>query len=276
MMERPETQPHAAPGQTGQDRDTTDAVREEGEELRHEAMREAQSVAATVGEQTSIVVQEATSHARDLAEDAKQQLHRQAASQTDQLGGVLGQLGDRVHALADGRPDDAGPVGQYVDQLADQVDDLAGRIDRLGFDGMVDEVQRFARRRPGAFLAGAALAGFAVSRLGRGVQAAQQDEEQRDVRDSGQAALPGAAGTPPLVTAPPRTVTDPNVPPAPAVPTAPASPAGGLSGELLFEGPPSDTPTDTPVDDPTIAGPDVAPPPPTAIPDPLRSGQVRP
>jgi hypothetical protein len=277
MMERPETQPYAAPGQTGQDRDTTDVVREEGEELRHEAAREAQAVAATAGEQTSLVVKEATGHARDLAEDAKHQLHRQAASQTEQLGGVLGQLGDRVHALADGRPDDAGPVGQYADRIADQVDDLAGRIEHLGFDGMIDEVQRFARRRPGAFLAGAALAGFAVSRLGRGVQAAQQDEQQGDGRESGQATLPGAAGTPPLVTAPPPTITDPNVPPAPAVPPMPAGPAGGvpgggLRGEPLFEG----SPMDTPVDDPSIAGPDVAPPPPTTTPDPLRSGQVRP
>jgi hypothetical protein len=278
MMERPETQPYATPGHTGQDRDTTDAMREEGEELRDEAAREARSVAATVGEQTSVVIEEATSHARDLAEDAKQQLHRQATSQTEQLGGVIGQLGDRVHALAEGRPDDAGPVGQYADRIADQVDQLAGRIDRLGFDGMVDELQHFARRRPGAFLAGAALAGFAVSRMGRGVQAAQQDEQQGDGRGTGQPALPGAAGAPPLVTAPPPTVTAPNVPPAPTVPPTPAvpptpgAPSGGLSGEPLFEG----SPTDAPVDDPTIGGPEAAPPPPTANPDPLRSGQVRP
>jgi hypothetical protein len=273
-MDRSETQPYAAPGQPGQDRDTTDVVRGEGAELRHEAAREAQAVAATVGEEASFVVQEAALHARDLAEDAKHQLHHQMESQTEQLGGVLGQFGERVHALAEGRPDDAGPVGQYAESIADQVDQLAGRIEHLGFDGMVEEVQRFARRRPGAFLAGAALAGFAVSRLGRGVQAAQQQEEQGDGRDRGSA---GAAGTPPLVTAPPPTITDPNVPPAPAVPPMPAAPSGGapdrgLRGEPLFE----DPSTDRPVDDPSIVGPDVAPPPPTTTPDPLRSGQVRP
>ena len=277
-MERPETQPrpetrsNVAAGQTDQDRDTTDVVREEGQELRQEATREAHTVAATAGEQASLVAQEAAFHARDLAEDAKQQLHRQASSQTEQLGGVLGQLGDRVHALADGRPDDAGPVGGYVDRIADQVDDLADRIQHLGFDGMVDEIQRFARRRPGAFLAGAALAGFAVSRLGRGVQAAQQETRPGGGDDGDRAALPSAAGTPPLVTAPPPTVTDPNVPPAPTVPSTPPASVGGPSGEPLFEG----SPTDAPDDDPSIPGPDVTPPPPTATPDPLRSGQVRP
>jgi hypothetical protein len=268
-------QPQAVPGQSGDDRDTTDLVREEGEELRQEATREARAVASTVGEESSLVLQEAALHARDLAEDAKHQLRRQAENQTHQLGGALGQLGERVHALAEGRPDEAGPVGQYADRIAEQVDELAGRVDELGFEGMIDEVQRFARRRPGAFLAGAALAGFAVSRLGRGVQAVQQEQQQegQTLGDGGRGAgtpPPAAAGVPPS-TPPPPTVSDPAVPRSPAVPPAPAAPAGGLSGEPLFEG----TATDTPADDPSPAGPDVAPPPPTSTPDPLRSGQVR-
>jgi hypothetical protein len=271
-MER-SRQPQAAPAQTGQDRDTTDVVREEGEELRQEATREAQAVAASVGEQSSLVLQEAAYHARDLAQDAKHQLHRQAENQTHQLGGALGQLGERVHALADGRPDEAGPLGQYADRIAEQVEELAGRVDRLGFDGVVDEVQRFARRRPGAFLAGAALAGFAVSRLGRGVQAAQQEQDEgptgpADGRRTG-VTPPPAAAVPPLTTTPPPTVTDPAVPRAPGVPAGPGTPAGGLSGEPLFEGGATDTPADE------HAGPDVAPPLPTTTPDPLRSGQVR-
>lgn len=154
--------------------DTVDLTREEGRQVADETRRQAGAVAGTAREQAGNVAHEAMGHAKDLAGDAKQQLHRQAQQQTDALGGVIGTLGERVHALADGDIDRAGPIGDYAQRIAGQVDGIADKVDQLGFDGMVDEVQRYARRRPGAFLLGAAVAGFAVSRLARGAQAAQQ------------------------------------------------------------------------------------------------------
>jgi hypothetical protein len=277
MMQRPDTHAQTDPGQSGHDSDPKDVVREEGQELQQQATREARAVAHTVGEEASVVAQEVALHARDLADDAKQQLHRQAREQTDHLGGALDQLGDRVHALAEGRPEDAGPVGQYVDRIADQVDELAGRVNTMGFDGLVDELQRFARRRPGAFLAGAALAGFAVSRLGRGVQAVQQDQEQ----DPARAAAPGAGHTQPAVPAGVPSAArqspasagaaSPAVEAPPAVPPVPAA-AGGTTADPLFEG----APRDRLQDDAEVTGPETAPPAAETSPDPLRSGQVRP
>jgi hypothetical protein len=38
-------------------------------------------------------------------------------------------------------------------------------VQQRGYDGMVEDAQRLARRRPGVFLAGAAVAGFAIGRL---------------------------------------------------------------------------------------------------------------
>jgi hypothetical protein len=155
---------------SGEGSDTKQAAAEQGQQVKDEASQQARDVAGTARDQASQVADEARTQARSLAEDAKQQVQRQARQQTDQLGGVIGQFGERAEALASGRPEEAGPLGDYAGTIADQAQQIAGRVDELGFDGMVDEVQRFARRRPGAFLAAAAVAGFAVSRIGRGAK----------------------------------------------------------------------------------------------------------
>jgi hypothetical protein len=251
--------PYGSPPPAGDDSSTGDVAREQGEQVKDEAVQQAQAVAGTAAGEASHVAQEAAGHARDLAADAKRQLHRQAREQTEHLGGALGQLGDRVHALAEGRREEAGPVGDYVERIADQVDELAGRVDGLGFDGLIDEVQRFARRRPGAFLAGAAITGFAVSRLGRGVQAAQ--DEEAGSGGQGGAPAPGASsGSPTTGGFPPAAPSLPDGPAPAGPPPMPATPATGTSP----------TGTTTPPADP------IAPPRDPAVrPDPLSSEQVR-
>lgn len=161
-------------GATGSDQgpDSNRTTTKQGQEVAGEAAGQARSVARTASGEASEVAAEARAQARDLAVDAKHQLHHQARQQTGQLGGALDQLGQRMEALASGRAEEAGPVGDYAGSIADQMQRMAGRIDELGFDGVVEEVQRFARRRPGAFLAAAAAAGFAASRLARGAKAA--------------------------------------------------------------------------------------------------------
>ena len=246
------------------DATTGDVARDQGEQVKDEVVHQAQSVAGTVAEEASHVAHEAVGHAKDLAADAKQQLHRQAREQTDNLGGTLDQFGDRVHALAEGRTEDAGNVGDYANRIADQVDALAARVNDLGFDGMVQEMQRFARRRPGAFLACAAVAGFAVSRLGRGVQASQQEQSDSGTSDGSQSSTQGA-----LPAGSPRTGPSP-ISARPSTGTMPPPPARS-------------SPSGAPLP-PTTPSPDAAPPSedpitvthdPAVSPAPSSGGQVR-
>ncbi len=131
---------------------------------------QARRVADTARGDAARVGEEAKQQTRNVVAETRGQLREQARQQTDRAATVLQGLGDNVRAIAEGRKEDSGAVGDYVDQLADRLEELAGRVNELGFDGMVDELQRFARRRPGAFLLGAAVSGFALGRLLRGAR----------------------------------------------------------------------------------------------------------
>ena len=76
-------------------------------------------------------------------------------------------LSDRLQALTDGRPDEAGPLNGYLDEARGRIAGLATRLDERGVEGVLSDVSRFAQRRPGLFLVAAAGAGFVAGRLVR-------------------------------------------------------------------------------------------------------------
>jgi hypothetical protein len=62
-----------------------------------------------------------------------------------------------------------------VSRIADSGRQFADYLDHHGPEGVLREVQDFARRRPGAFLASALAAGFVVGRLGKGIAKADSN-----------------------------------------------------------------------------------------------------
>jgi gas vesicle protein len=154
-------------------------AQEKGQELVALASRQAGELGSTVREQTARVSGEVAEQGRTLAEDARSQIEYHANAQSRRLADSLSRLGDEVQALADGRPDDAATVRPYVSDAADAVYDAADRlyglaqdVDERGISGVLEDLQAFARRRPGTFLLGAAVAGFG---LGRAVRASSDD-----------------------------------------------------------------------------------------------------
>lgn len=202
-MEEPIANGQASAGQGAQ----SEVARDQGRQVADEAGTQAREVADTAQQQAAEVRREARAQGEELLQEAQQQLKTQASQQTDRLGGAVDDLGSRLQALADGRPDESGPVGEYAERIAGQTRDIAGRIDELGFEGVLEEVQQFARRRPGAFLIGAAVAGFASSRLARGANEAQSDTSGSEPRPQRQAGTNDgtSAATPPVSTEPPAT-----------------------------------------------------------------------
>jgi hypothetical protein len=168
-------------------------VAEQTGQVAQQAGVQAKAMVGTAAEQARQVGGEAAARAGDLLGETKAQARRQAESQTQQLAESLGRLRDQGRALAAGRPEQAGSLPDIAQQVVGRLDQVVERIDRGGVDGIVDDVQRFARRRPGVFLLGAAALGFAVGRMVRAgaVQHATGQDGQSELRDrSGQLTPP--------------------------------------------------------------------------------------
>lgn len=125
----------------------------------------AAAVAHDAKEQAAEVAREARGQAQGLLHDVRADLRGQADQQTSRAGEGLRRLSEQMQALRDGDVDRAGPVLGYTEQLHEKVQDLAQRVEARGFDGMVADLRDVARRRPGAFLLGAAAAGFLAGRV---------------------------------------------------------------------------------------------------------------
>jgi hypothetical protein len=159
-------------GDRSQARDVAGAASDQGKQTAERAASEASQVTDTAKDQARQVKDEVTAQARGLVDEAKNELRDQGRSQADQVAQAIRRVSDQADALAAGRVDEAGSVADYVRRAGGQVRQVADRLDQRGVDGVVDDVQNFARRRPAAFLLGCATAGFVTGRLLRGGAAA--------------------------------------------------------------------------------------------------------
>ncbi|MFE9933646.1 hypothetical protein [Streptomyces sp. NPDC005533] len=159
---RPDVSGTAAAAQTVQDKSA------EGASLVGDKAAE---VGGTAKEQAAKVVGEATAQAHDLVGELRTQLTGQAEAQTQRLAENVRRLSDELRELGEnGKPEST--MAGVARQIADSGRQVADHVENRGPDGLVTDLQSFARRRPGVFLAGAALAGFAVARASKGVSAA--------------------------------------------------------------------------------------------------------
>jgi hypothetical protein len=121
---------------------------------------------------------------------------------------------------------------EFARQAADRAHGAASWLEQREPADLLDEVRNFARRRPGAFLIGAAVAGLAAGRLTRGLKD-RGSGQQGSGPDSGRGTAPGLpAGSTVNPDGVPGsaypTETYPAAPgyPAETYPAAPAYPAG--------------------------------------------------
>jgi uncharacterized protein YjbJ (UPF0337 family) len=132
---------------------------------KNEAADQARRVKDTAVDQAAGMAQEAKAKAFDVVGEARQQLTGEADSQAKRVAEALSGVSRQVHSMKESA--DPGPVRELTGRAAGALDSFAERLDSGGVQGVMDDLSRFARRRPGAFLVGAALAGFAVARVAR-------------------------------------------------------------------------------------------------------------
>jgi len=165
---------------------TTDTVSTEGRRVASDAAESSKQVGRVAKDEAASVAQEAKFQARSLVSQASSQLSDQAASQKDTLVSWLHSMADELRSMVDGAQsqssEDGSPSSQpgYARDLAERGADYAHRtaswLEDRQPNEVFQEVGKFARRRPGAFLLIAATAGVVVGRLTKGLTAASSED----------------------------------------------------------------------------------------------------
>lgn len=125
------------------------------------------AVTETAKEHAGAVAHDASAQVSDLVHEARGKLQEQGRAQTDRTADLLRQWSVQLRAMADGDGPQQGQLVQFARDGADRLDGYARRLSTRGFDGSIEDLTAYARRRPGMFLAGAFAAGIVAGRLAR-------------------------------------------------------------------------------------------------------------
>jgi ElaB/YqjD/DUF883 family membrane-anchored ribosome-binding protein len=155
---------------------TTDVAKDEARNVGQTAAQAGSQVASTAADQAKEVVGEAKNQAQDLVQQGRHQLRQQTVAQQQKAASGLTSLAQELRGLADGSSQGApGPARDLLQQASNYVEQFADRLQNREPADLLDDVRAFARRKPGTFLLGAALAGVLAGRLTSGVKAAHSD-----------------------------------------------------------------------------------------------------
>jgi hypothetical protein len=171
----PPQQAESPPPVLAEEQGTAEVVKDQAADLSHSGIQAGKHAADVAREQASGVAAEAGSQGKDLLRQAQDQLAEQAARGQQQLAAELLSLSDELSSMADGSSQ-GGVAADLARHAASRARDAGQWLGDRRPAQVMDEVQSFARRRPGVFVALAAAAGLAAGRLTRGVKSAAADD----------------------------------------------------------------------------------------------------
>jgi len=188
---------------------TVETAKEEAREVTGTAAEGAKDVAHVAKEEAASVAREARYRIQDLYAQTKDELSDQAAKQQDRMAQGLRSFGDDLGSMAE-HSDGGGMASALVQSASRRVSDAADWLGQRDPAGIVDEVKRYARRRPGMFIAVAAVAGVVVGRLTRALAQSAAESSGRTSPGGTGGAVSGAGagvaapgtGMPPEATVP--------------------------------------------------------------------------
>lgn len=189
---------------SGDQESTGQVAKEQAANVGHTAAEGGGQVLRTAAEQGKQVAGEAGDRARELYGAARGELHGQAREQQRRAAGGLRSVGAELRTMAD-QGGGSGPATELARRASGTIDQVAGWLEDREPGAVVDEVKRYARQHPGAFLAGAALLGVVAGRLTRGLAADAGESGASDSRATATPPTPPSAPplAPPLATAEP-------------------------------------------------------------------------
>jgi hypothetical protein len=174
-----------APDAGGSTSGTTQVAKEQAASVAGEAKASGQHVAGVAKDQAAGVAGEARRQAADLLHSGRGELKNQVSSQQHRAASGIRSLGDELMAMANGEGSSSGLAADLVHEVSTRASSVATWLEQREPSDVLDEVTRFARRRPGAFLAIAASIGVVAGRLTRGMaDNAKHSAEASAVRSS--------------------------------------------------------------------------------------------
>ena len=104
----------------------------------------------------------------DMAEDAREKLETKARTEAETMRDTAAKQAEQAANAADAAAAEFDPSSlqaRAIEQLATRIEDIARDIRGADIDRMARTVRTTAQRNPLMFVAGAALAGFALTRF---------------------------------------------------------------------------------------------------------------
>nr|WP_201469935.1 hypothetical protein [Microbacterium hydrocarbonoxydans] len=160
------TSPSGSDAHHTQDSGRAEAAKHEAADLADTAGSQVKEVIGTAKTEAASVVGEAKTQAKDLYAQTTRELKDQAHAQQQRLAGGLRSVGDDLSSMAE-RSDGSSVASDLVQQVAGRLSGAANWLGDRDPGSVLTEVKRFARRKPGTFILGAAIVGVAVGRLTR-------------------------------------------------------------------------------------------------------------
>lgn len=144
--------------------------RAEAEHLKTEAVDSGRRVKETAKDQAVTVKEEAAHQAQDLFGRLRSDLREQTGPQQDRLASTVRSVSDEINALSRGEKPESDYVTGLLGSVSGRVESLASSLETKDAGELLDDVRRFAARRPGTFLAVAAGIGLLAGRATRGAR----------------------------------------------------------------------------------------------------------
>ncbi|GAB5468479.1 MAG: hypothetical protein Kilf2KO_15090 [Rhodospirillales bacterium] len=124
--------------------------------------------AEEAGEAAKQKAEDLKQDARRIAEDALGKAQDAAEARKDRAGHQVAELARALH-VAVGELEEGSTPRQLLDQAAGGLDDVAAAVEGKSLGELMALLSDFGRNNPTAFIGGAALAGFALSRFATAV-----------------------------------------------------------------------------------------------------------
>ncbi len=162
-------------GFTGSDqggqRSTTDVAKDQAGQVKDTAVDAGMNVASTTKDEASNVLSEAQDQAKSMFHSVTSEVKDQVGSQQQKIAGAVHAMAKELGSMASSSSE-SGPLTDLAHQASRKGGEIAHWLENREPSDVLEEVKRFARRRPVMFLALCGAAGVLAGRITRGAVAA--------------------------------------------------------------------------------------------------------